>query len=97
MYDFFTQQQNDYIIKNKKNDDKHKGRHFVISFNTNLLGYTIRDLGSGYGCFMKIRKDIILKNNCLVNIGDSYIVINIEEDNNYINLKIFSGNGVINP
>jgi hypothetical protein len=68
----------------------------MISFNSSLVNYTVRDLGSGYGCFMKIRQDIKLKNHCLANIGDSYIVINIEEENNYINLKIFSGNGLIN-
>jgi hypothetical protein len=69
----------------------------MIGFNTNMACYTIRDLGSGYGCFMKIRNEIRLRNNCLVSIGDSYIVINIEEESNYINLKIFTGNGIITP
>ncbi len=81
-------------IKRPDSDEKTKGRHFLISFNPITLKYTLRDLGSGFGCFMKIKNDILLKNNCLINIGDSYIVINIEE-NNYINLKIFSGSGQV--
>jgi hypothetical protein len=89
---------NDYIIKLRKdeNNEKNKGRHFQVAFNPNNLSYNLKDLGNGFGCFMKIRDDVVLKNNCLINLGDSYIVITIE-DNGYINLKIFSGLTQLDP
>ncbi len=89
---------NDFIIKQRTNEtnDKNKGRHFVISFNPNQLNYKICDLSNGFGCFVKIIDDIKLKNNCLVNIGDSYLVLKID-DNNYVNVKVFSGSSQIEP
>jgi hypothetical protein len=60
------------------------------------MTYNIKDLGNGFGCFLKIREDMVLKNNCLVNIGDSYIVITFE-DKGYINLKVFSGLTQLDP
>jgi len=39
-----------------------------------LQKYYLKDLGNGFGTFIKIQTETILKNNSLINIGDSYIV-----------------------
>lgn len=78
------------------------------------MSYYIKDLESGYGTFMRITSKFELINNSLVNIGDSYIVITIGEEqsqldtegtpkqklnnnNQTLNLKIFSGQTVFDP
>ena len=86
-------------------DNKYYGKHFQIKFNPNDLNYYIKDLGHGFGTFIKITDFVEIKNNFLLNIGDNYIVFSIGNDNefdtneNYINnseftlnVKIFSGN-----
>jgi hypothetical protein len=44
--------------------------------------FYIKDLGNGFGTFLKIQNETLLKNNSLINIGDSYIVcqFGINED-----------------
>jgi len=37
----------------------------------------MKDLGIGYGAFIKLSKNLPLKDNYLINIGESYIVANI--------------------
>jgi hypothetical protein len=60
----------------------------------------MRDLGNGFGTFVKIQSETILKDNSLINLGDSYLVCTNEpEDDNImsdfgaasdINIKIAS-------
>ncbi len=47
------------------------------------MKYYLKDLGNGFGTFMKIQSETILKDNSLINIGDSYLVctMGIEDDN----------------
>ena len=94
--------------KEKKIDDRFIGRHFQIKYNKNEDEFYLRDLGRGFGTFVKIIDWVEIKNNFLINIGENYIVftlgmdedILLDENNNYdnenpkkmINLKIFSGN-----
>lgn len=45
-----------------------------------MLKYFIKDLGKGFGAFMKISNFAFLKTDSLINIGDSYIVVYLGED-----------------
>jgi pSer/pThr/pTyr-binding forkhead associated (FHA) protein len=76
---------NDFIIrvKDNDNDEKNKGRHFQITFSPVKMKYFIRDLGSGFGSFLKIEEDTPLKNNTLINIGETYIVVTLETDEEF--------------
>jgi hypothetical protein len=39
--------------------------------------YKIKDLGIGYGVFKKLDSTLELKDNHLINLGESYIVVNL--------------------
>lgn len=73
---------NDVIIKNKEpeTNDRHRGRHFQIEFCTDSNTYKIRDLGIGFGAFTKIDQPVILKDNNLLSMGSSFLIINFSED-----------------
>ena len=87
----------DYIInpKGEEYDDRYVGRHFKIEYYSNNNKYYIQDLGFGFGTFIKIIDELIIKDNYLVNIGETYLVFTIDE--NKINIKIFSGNEKYEP
>ena len=86
----------DYIInpKDEEYDERYIGRHFKIEFNVNK--YFIQDLGFGFGTFIKIINELKIKDNYLVNIGETYLVFTIDE-NIKINVKIFSENEKYEP
>jgi hypothetical protein len=44
------------------------------------MKYFIKDLGTGFGAFIKLQAETILKNNSLINIGESYLVFTIGEE-----------------
>ncbi len=69
----------DYLIKprEKQYDERFLGKHFQIRFNPNDLKYYLKDLGHGFGTFIKITNWIEIKNNFLLNIGENYIVFTI--------------------
>jgi hypothetical protein len=92
----------DFLIKPKDDNFENKfiGRHFQIRFNPEDLNYYIMDCGFGYGTFMKLINEIQIKDNFLINIGNSYIVCAFEYDDNVLNsqpnekllnLKVFTG------
>ena len=70
-------------------------RIFSIKFDLNTLKYNIKDLHSGIPTFKSIKNETVLKNNSLVNIGESYIHISLgeetegESNSELINLKIY--------
>ena len=73
----------DIQIKNNENyyeDDGLYGRHFMIKFNPDDLNYYIKDLGRGTGAFIKIQEWTEIKNNSLLNIGENYIVLSFDEE-----------------
>ena len=37
----------------------------------------IKDLGVGYGVFVRQEAPILLKDNMLINVGEAYIVVNL--------------------
>ena len=98
----------DFLIKPKEQnyEPRYVGKHFQIRFNPTDLKYYIQDLGCGFGTFMKLTNEIVIKDNYLINIGNSYIVCiygnddlvqmdNVSSDisDKLLNIKIFSGNG----
>lgn len=82
--------------KNEEEQEKHRGRQFQIAFDVDSLTYRIKDLGIGYGAFVKLTRPLILRDNFLLNMGESYIVANLlksYEDGTSLlklRLKIFS-------
>lgn len=72
---------NDFIIPVAKREDKerHKGRQFQIRYDPNFDGYFIKDLQIGYGVFTETIGPVPLKDNMLINMGESYIVTNIHQ------------------
>jgi hypothetical protein len=97
-----------YPIENEVLDDKYYGKHFQIKFNPYDMQYYLKDLGHGFGTFIKIMDWLEIKNNFLLNIGENYLVFSIGYDNdvnenfitrndniendNLLNVKIFSSN-----
>ncbi len=89
----------DYIINPKDeeyDDNRYVGKHFKIEYCLNDNKYYIQDLGFGYGTFIKIINELKINDNYLINIGQTYIVFKIS-DNDTINIKIFSGNEKYEP
>ena len=89
---------NDIIIKGKNNviAQNHRGRHFQIQYFVDKKIYKIKDLGIGYGAYAKITNPLILKDNYLLSMGESFFIVNIVPDNiikerNKLKVKIYSG------
>ena len=87
----------DYLLEPKDNeyDSKFIGIHFEIRYDENNFKYYIKDLGSGYGTFIKLINPLKIKNNLLINIGDTFIVFSFKkngEKDDILVLKIFTGN-----
>ncbi len=74
---------NDFVIpsKNAATAEQHRGRHFQIWFDPDNMAYFIKDLGIGYGVFVKIFEPVVLKDNMLINVGEAYIVVYLLKDN----------------
>jgi hypothetical protein len=70
---------NDFVIptKNEEEKEKHRGRQFQICFDPESMSYKIKDLGVGYGAFVKLTRPLILRDNFLLNMGESYLVANL--------------------
>ena len=73
----------DYLLYPKEDfyDSKFIGKHFQIRYDENDKLYYIKDLGFGFGTFIKLTKDIKLKDNFLINIGETYIVFSLKNNN----------------
>ena len=87
----------DYLLPQKKylnnseiNIDSYTGRYFQIAYNPLNNNYFLRDLGNGLGTFVKITDKLYLKDNILINIGDSYFVINFNPSVENTDTNIFS-------
>ena len=70
---------NDFIIPvcKKEDKDRHAGRQFQIRYDEHADNYFIKDLQIGYGVFTETIGPVALKDNLLINMGESYIVTNI--------------------
>ena len=74
------------MIKPKEEtiDDRFIGKHFRIKYNNKDNQYYLKDLGHGFGTFVKINKYIEIKDNFLISIGVNYIVITLGQDEDNI-------------
>ena len=86
--------------------EKFKNIFFKIYYNYDRHLYYLIDMGIGYGTFYKIEEETIIKENSIINIGESYLVFSFNnknlEENQEINeddlfLKIYSNEGEYNP
>ena len=57
-----------------------------------LNKYFIKDLGKGFGAFMRVVSSVSLKTDSLINIGDSYIVVSLGDDCNSKDETDFNSN-----
>ena len=102
----------DFLIKPKDDqyEEKYLGRHFHIRFNPYDCKYYIKDLGFGFGTFSKIINGIKIKDNYLINLGNTFLVfmfgsedmVSIEDNSvdnvdKILNVRVFSGNGKSEP
>jgi pSer/pThr/pTyr-binding forkhead associated (FHA) protein len=73
----------DYLLYPKEDfyDSKFIGKHFQIRYDEDDKLYYIKDLGFGFGTFIKLTKVIKLKDNFLINIGETYIVFSLKNNN----------------
>jgi len=73
---------NDYVIRSKDPDlnEKHRGRHFQIEYSIDTNSYKIRDLGVGFGIFSRLDSPLLLKDNNLISMGTSFLIINMEDE-----------------
>jgi len=89
---------NDIVIKSKDKETglRHRGRHFQIEYSISDNTYTIKDLGVGYGAYVKLSNPLILKDNMLLSMGESFFIVNLLPEGNDIDekklrIKVFSG------
>lgn len=62
------------------------------------MKYYLKDLGNGFGTFIKIQSETILKDNSLINLGDSYLVCTLGmEDDQVVSEFAYSDNNVKVP
>jgi hypothetical protein len=84
----------DYLLgpKDQEYDEQFIGKHFQIRFDRDTKKYYIKDLGNGFGTFIKLINELKLKDNLLINIGETYMVFSfINENENHLMIKIFTG------
>ena len=97
-------------LKEKNNNsllpNNFKNAYFKIFYDNDKNLYYIIDLGVGYGTFYKINEEVAIKENTIVNIGESYLVFSFQKENmdknDEINeddlfLKIYSSEGEYSP
>ena len=85
----------DYLLgpKDQEYDEQFIGKHFQIRFDNETKKYFIKDLGNGFGTFIKLINEEKIKDNLLINIGETYIVFsfNNNENENELMIKLFTG------
>ena len=102
----------DFNEKNNNNNavinstEKNINIFFKIYYNYDKDLYYLVDMGVGYGTFYKIEEETIIRENTIINIGESYLIFSFNknnlEENQEINeddlfLKIYSSEGKYNP
>ena len=84
----------DYLLgpKDQEYDEQFVGKHFQIRFDNETKKYYIKDLGNGFGTFIKLNNEEKIKDNLLINIGETYIVFSFNNENEKeLMIKIFTG------
>ena len=84
----------DYLLgpKDQEYDEQFIGKHFQIRFDNDTKKFYVKDLGNGFGTFIKLINEEKIKDNLLINIGETYIVFSFNDNNeNELILKLFTG------
>ena len=81
-------------INNKENDNKElendnsqEGLFFKIYYNFISKKYYIKDLGNGFGTFIKLKDKFYIIDNSLINIGDSYLLFSYNKPESDVNIN----------
>lgn len=84
----------DYVIHPREQDydERYFGRHFYIKYNKSNSKYYIKDLGFGFGTFMKMINETVIKDHCCINIGESFIVCMLGENKKHLTVNIVPPN-----
>ena len=69
-----------------KSLNKNTGLYFKIKYDFFTHKYYLKDMGDGFGTFVKIDNSII-KENTIINIGDSFLIFSFKIHVNYENDK----------
>jgi hypothetical protein len=71
---------NDIIIKlrDKIIKEMYRGPHFRIRYKMNA--YWIKDLGIGFGTFLKVQQPLLIRDGYIIMFGDSFLVLNLLQD-----------------
>ena len=70
------------------NNDKNKGIFFKIYYNPVNHLYFLKDMGVGYGTFIKLQEETVIKENSIVNIGESYLIFSFDKKSLQLNQEI---------
>lgn len=75
---------NDIVIpsKDKETERRHRGRHLQIEFSLERNKFLIKDLGIGFGAFVRLDLPLELRDNHLLNMGESFIIVNLINEKN---------------
>ena len=96
----FNEKSNNNLMM--RSSEKNKNIFFKIYYNSANETFYLMDMGVGYGTFYKIEEETIIKENNIINIGESYLIFSfnkINEDENQeikeddLFLKIYSNDG----
>ena len=100
----FNEKSNNNLMM--RSSEKNKNIFFKIYYNSANETFYLMDMGVGYGTFYKIEEETIIKENNIINIGESYLIFSfnkINEDENQeikeddLFLKIYSNDGQYEP
>ena len=100
----FNEKSNNNLMM--RSTEKNKNIFFKIYYNYENEVFYLMDMGVGYGTFYKIEEETIIKENNIINIGESYLIFsfnkNNEDENQEIKeddlfLKIYSNEGQYEP
>lgn len=71
---------NDLVIKlrDKNIAEMYRGPHFRIRYKSG--SYWIKDLGIGFGTFLKVNDPLLIRDGSLVMFGDSFLLLNLLPD-----------------
>lgn len=68
---------NDFTIGFDENGPQ---RHTIIKYNLADRRYYMRDLGDGQGTFVRIERQMLLKNGYILSFGDSHLTVNFWQE-----------------
>jgi hypothetical protein len=76
-------------IENKEleNENSQEGLFFKIYYNFISKKYYIKDLGNGFGTFIKLKDKFYITDNSLINIGDSYLLFSYNKPESDVNIN----------